>query len=389
MDPFTFENSTKVYFGPGCVGQNLPRLLGEYGPKVLLGYGGGSIKKNGIYDGVIGILTASGKTVTEFRGIGANPTYKKVQEGVALVKEQDIDFILAVGGGSVMDCCKAVALSARCGGNAWERFWAHRGQIDFVPVPLGVIVTLPATGSEVNGNAVVTNEADRIKTDWDYPQCNAKFALLDPVYTYTLPSDQLAAGSFDILSHLMETYFSKPDEDNVSDSISEALMSSVIRNLRLARLNPENYVARSNIMWCASMAENRIIKLGKKLDFQCHQIEHQLSAYTNCNHGKGLAVLHPVYYRHIYPFGLSKFKSFAVKVMGVNPRGKTDKRVAEAGLEALAAFIKELQLPTSLRELGLTDESILPEIAASVNLMPGCYKKMTREEILTILQECW
>ena len=278
MNPFTFENSTKVYFGTGCVAQNLPRLLADCGPKVLLGYGGGSIKKNGIYAEVTRILAAGGKTVTEFNGIGANPTYGKVQEGVELVKKQGIDFILAVGGGSVMDCCKAVALSARCGGNAWERFWTHRGQIDFTPVPLGVIVTLPATGSEVNGNAVITNEAARVKTDRDYPQCNAKFALLDPTYTYTLPTDQLTAGGFDILSHIMETYFSKPDQDNVSDSISEALMSSVIRNLRLARLNPNDYAARSNLMWCASMAENRIIKLGKELDFQCHQIEHQLSA---------------------------------------------------------------------------------------------------------------
>lgn len=389
MNPFTFENSTKVYFGTGCVAQNLPRLLADCGPKVLLGYGGGSIKKNGIYADVTRILAAGGKTVTEFNGIGANPTYGKVQEGVELVKKQGIDFILAVGGGSVMDCCKAVALSARCGGNAWERFWAHRGQIDFTPVPLGVIVTLPATGSEVNGNAVITNEAARVKTDRDYPQCNAKFALLDPTYTYTLPTDQLTAGGFDILSHIMETYFSKPDQDNVSDSISEALMSSVIRNLRLARLNPNDYAARSNLMWCASMAENRIIKLGKELDFQCHQIEHQLSAYTNCNHGKGLAVLHPVYYKHIYPFGLSKFKNFAVKVMGINPDGKEDKLIAEEGIEALADFIKELNLPSTLRELGLTEKDVLPEVAASVNLMPGCYKKMSREEILLILQECW
>ena len=233
--------------------------------------------------------------------------------------------------------------------------------MDFEPMPLGVIVTVAGTGSECNGGAVITNEALKVKTGRDYPQCNPEFALMDPTYTYTVPKKQMVSGSFDILSHIMETYFSEPNEDNVSDDISEALMRSVIKNLRAAIQNPEDYTARSNLMWASTMAENRIIKLGKKCDFECHQMEHQLGAYTDCNHGCGLAVLHPVYYRHIYKDGLPKFVRFAKNVWQISDEGKTEEEIAKAGVEALADFIKEIGLPTTLRELGMTSEEGLKE----------------------------
>ena len=234
MNNFIFENSTKVYFGKGCVKEYLVCLTEKYGERVMLCYGGGSIKKNGIYEEVTEKLKSAGKKVFEFPGIMANPTYGKVLEGAKFAKENEIDVILGVGGGSVMDCCKAISLAARYEGDVWADFWARPGIIDFKPLPLGVIVTVAGTGSECNGGAVITNEDLKVKTGRDYPQCNPKFALLDPEYTYSVPEFQMVSGGFDTLSHIMEIYFSEPDEDNVSDDIAEALMKNVIRNRRAA-----------------------------------------------------------------------------------------------------------------------------------------------------------
>ena len=387
MNNFIFQNDTKVYFGKGCVKEYLAGLTKGAGT-VLLAYGGGSIKQNGIYDEITGILNEAGKTIVEFSGIMSNPTYAKVQEGAKLALENHADMILAVGGGSVMDCCKAVSLAARYAGDIWNDFWSHPGVIDFEPLPLGVVVTVAGTGSECNGGAVITNEAKKIKTGRDYPQLNPRFALMDPTYTFSVPKKQMASGSFDILSHIMETYFSAPDEDNVSDDIMEALMKSVIRNLRAAMQNPRDDTARSNLMWNSTMAENRLIKMGKRCDFECHNMEHQLGAYTNCNHGCGLAVLHPVYYRHIYKEGLPKFVRFAQNVWGVARNGKTDEELALAGIDALANFIEELRLPTTLRELGV-EKSQLKEIADSCGISQGGYKVMSHKEILAIFRECY
>ena len=387
MNNFIFQNLTKVYSGRGCVREYLSCLTKDAGT-VLLAYGGGSIKRNGVYDEVMGILKAGGKNVIEFTGIMSNPTYRKVQEGAELARKNGVDMILAVGGGSVMDCCKAVSLAARYDGDIWDDFWVRPGVIDFEPLPLGVIVTAAGTGSECNGGAVITNEEKKTKTGRDYPQLNPRFALMDPVYTYSVPKGQMVSGGFDTLSHIMETYFSEPDTDNVSDDIMEALMKSVIRNLRAAIKNPEDYTARSNLMWDATMAENRVIKMGKKCDFQCHNMEHQLGAYTNCNHGCGLAVLHPAYYRHVYRQGLSKFVRFAQNVWGIAGEGKTDEALALAGIDALADFIKEIGLPTTLKELG-AEKTQLKEIANSCGISQGSYKKMTHEEILAIFQECY
>ena len=387
MNNFIFQNSTTVYFGQGCVKEYLSCLTKD-ARTVLLAYGGGSIKRNGIYQEVTGILNEAGKSIVEFPGIMANPTYAKVQEGAKLARENHVDMILAVGGGSVMDCCKAVALAARYGGDIWENFWAHPGVINFEPLPLGVIVTVAGTGSECNGGAVITNEEKKVKTGRDYPQLNPQFALMDPIYTYSVPKSQMVSGGFDILSHIMETYFSEPNGDNVSDDIMEALMKSVIRNLRAAIQNPRDYTARSNLMWDATMAENRIIKMGKKCDFECHNMEHQLGAYTDCNHGCGLAVLHPVYYRHIYRAGLPKFVRFAENVWGIARDGKTDEALALAGIDALAAFIQELGLPTTLKDLGV-EKSQLKGIADSCGISLGSYRQMSPAEILEIFQACY
>lgn len=389
MNNFIFQNATKTYFGRGCVKEYLTCFTSHYGKNVLLAYGSGSVKKNGAYDEVMESLHRAGKNVIEFPGILPNPTYAKVLEGAALARENHVDLILALGGGSVMDCCKAISMAAVYNGDLWGDFWARPGIVDFEPLPLGVIVTTAATGSEMNGGAVITNEERKVKTGRDYPKCNPRFALMDPAYTYSLPQKQMISGGFDILSHIMETYFSEPDEENVSDDISEALMRGVIRDLRAAIQNPEDYTARSNLMWESTMAENRIIKLGKRMDFECHQMEHQLGAYLYCNHGEGLAVLQPVYYRHIYRDGISKFRRFAMNVWGITQEGKTIEELACAGVEALADFIKEIGLPTTLRELGADETTDLKAIADSCNLAPGGYRKMTHEEIFDIFKECY
>lgn len=389
MNNFIFENATKVLFGKGCVKEYLCCLIKGSGDTVMLAYGGGSIKKNGVYDEVVSILEKAGKHIVEFPGIMANPTYAKVLEGAKLARESQAGLILGVGGGSVMDCCKAVSIAARYDGDVWEDFWARPGIFDFEPLPLGVIVTVAGTGSECNGGAVITNEDLKIKTGRDYPKCNPRFALLDPTYTYSVPKFQMVSGSFDILSHIMEIYFSEPDEDNVSDDIAEALMRNVIRNLRAAIRNPNDYTARSNLMWDATMAENRIIKLGKRTDFQCHQMEHQLGAYTDCNHGAGLAVLHPTYYRHIYKNGFEKFKRFAMEVWDISPDGKTDDEIARAGIEALENFIREIGLPATLQELGINGDVDLKAVADSCAIVSGSYRKLTREEIFEIFKECF
>lgn len=391
MENFVFENSTKAYFGKKCVSQYLPDLLSQYGSRVVLAYGGGSIKRTGIYDEIMGILKDAGKDVVEFSGIMANPTYDKVLEGAALARQHQADLILAVGGGSVMDCCKAVALAAVYDGDIWQDFWAKPGRIDVTPVPLGIVMTTSGTGSEMNGGAVITNEALKIKTGRDYPQLNARFALLDPLYTYTVPKKQMVSGAFDSFTHMMETYFSAPDEDNVSDSLNEALMKSVVRNLRKAIADPEDYEARSNLVWASTMAENRILKLGKQGDFQGHILEHALGAFTDCNHGCGLAVLLPVYYRHIEAAGAKKFARFATEVWGFSPEGKTLAERANDGVEALVSFVKEIGLPTTLRELGMTEDQkdLLPKIAATCVASPGSYKHLDGEEILDIFKEAW
>ena len=384
MNNFIYENKTKVYFGKNGVKDNLSALLANYGDTVLLAYGGGSIKRNGVYDEVTAILRDAGKTVVEFSGIMPNPTYAKVQEGAKLARGNHVDLILAVGGGSVSDCCKIVSAQANLDEDIWEMQYAkHNLPTRFIP--LGTIVTVFGTGSEMNNGAVITNEDKKIKGAlWG---AQADFAFLDPTYTMSVPMKQVISGAFDTLSHAMETYFGKPDENNLSDDINEALMRSTIRNIRVLLTDPENYDARSELAWASAMAENGILKIGKVTDFQCHMIEHQLGAYTNCNHGAGLAVIHPVLYRHICKDGAARFARFARNVWGIAPLS-TDEKTALAGVEALAAFIKEIGMPTTFTELGIPADTDLRAVADSTVLTPGCCKKLTHDEVFEILQEC-
>lgn len=384
MNNFIYGNTTKVYFGKGGVKEYLCCLLKNVGDTVMLAYGGGSIKKNGIYDEVTSILQKAGKTMVDFSGIMPNPTYAKVQEGAKLVRENHVDFILAVGGGSVIDCCKIVSAQAKSAEDIWDMETVKRNYpSDFIP--MGAIVTAAGTGSEMNNGAVITNEAQKIKCGLMGAQ--AQFVFLDPSYTMSVPFKQVISGAFDTLSHAMETYFGKPDDNNLSDDINEAVMRSVIRNIRILLSDHENYDARSELMWASSMAENGILKIGKITDFQCHQIEHQLGAYTDCNHGQGLAVIHPVLYRHIYKDGAERFARFAENVWKIKKNKNTEK-TALAGVEALVDFIKEIGLPTSFTQMGISADTDWRAIADSTNLTAGCCKKLTHDEIYEILKEC-
>lgn len=384
MNNFIYENKTKVYFGKGGVKEYLCCLLKNVGDTVMLAYGGGSIKKNGVYDEITATLLKAGKTVVEFSGIMPNPTYAKVQEGAELARENHVDFILAVGGGSVIDCCKIVSAQAKLSEDIWELETVKRiYPSDFVP--MGAIVTVAGTGSEMNAGAVITNEEKKIKAGIFGAQ--AQFVFLDPSYTMSVPFKQVISGAFDTLSHAMETYFGKPDINNLSDDINEAVMRSVIRNIRILLTDHENYDARSELMWASSMAENGILKIGKITDFQCHQIEHQLGAYTDCNHGQGLAVIHPVLYRHIYKDGAERFARFAENVWGIKTK-ETVEETGLAGVEALSDFIKEIGLPTAFTEMGISKDTDFRAVADSTNITAGCCKKLTDDEIYEILQEC-
>lgn len=380
MKKFVYEYPTKVYFGEGAAKEHLAATLAPYGVNVLLAYGGGSVKKNGIYDEVMAILKAAGKKVTEFTGIMSNPTYDKVQEGALLVKKENIDFILAVGGGSVIDCCKIVAAQGKTEEDLWE-MEMNRHQFPKEAVPMGAIVTASGTGAEMNGGAVITNEEKRIKAGMAAKA--PVFAILDPEYTRSVPRMQVLSGAFDTLSHAMETYLGNSDKDNVSDDVALSIMRSTVVNMRRLLADVDDMEARGNLMWDSAMAENGILKVGRVTDFQAHQMEHQLGAYTDCNHGQGLAVIHPAYYRHIVKDAEEKFTRFANEVFG--------KDSAEAGIEALTDFIRECGLPTKMGELKSRVEitpELLRQVADTCNVIKSNPRELDRDEIYEILMEC-
>ncbi|OUQ49101.1 iron-containing alcohol dehydrogenase [Lachnoclostridium sp. An118] len=366
--------------GEGAVKEHLAEAVSAYGANVMLAYGGGSVKKNGIYDEVKSILEGAGKKVTDFSGIMSNPTYAKVQEGAKLAESEHIDFILAVGGGSVIDCCKIVAAQARTDKDLWEmEMKEHKFPTDVLP--MGAIVTASGTGAEMNGGAVITNEEKVVKAGM--ADAAPRFAILDPACTMSVPRMQVISGAFDTLSHAMETYFGSSDEDNVSDDVALAVMRNTVVNMKRLMGNIDDIQARGNLMWDSAMAENGILKVGRVTDFQCHQMEHQMGAYTDCNHGQGLAVIHPAYYRHIVKDAEEKFAKFGREVFGVD--------TAEKAVEALADFIRECGLPTKMSELRSKAEitpELLRNVADTCNIIKTDPRELTHDEIYDILMEC-
>lgn len=384
---FTYQNPTTIHFGKNAL-DNLSSELANYGNNIMLAYGKGAIKKNGLYNQVVSILKENGKNIVELSGIMTNPTYNKVMEGAALVRNNNVDLILAVGGGSVIDCAKAISVSAYCEGDAWTRYWINFEPVDNKIVPIASILTLAGTGSEMNGGSVITNNDAKLKMGRVFPSnINPKFSILNPEYTLTLPAYQMVSGIFDMMSHLMEAYFSGEDEVT-SDYLIEGLLRSIINSAKIAVKNSNDYEARSNLMWSSTLAMNPIMGLSKTQDWEVHMIEHQLGAYTDCAHGMGLAAISLPYYRYIYKFGLDKFVRFAKQVWGVDENGKTKEEVALEGIDAMEKFIKECGIVTNIKELDATEE-MLPLIANSTVLLGGGYKILTAEEILAILKTAY
>ena len=382
---FSYSNPTKLYFGDDAI-SFLKDELKNYGPKVLLAYGGGSIKKNGIYDDVIRALNDAGKEVFEDPGVMSNPTVQKLYEGCKIARENDVNLILAVGGGSTIDYAKAVSVSAWCDEDPWDKYYLRMEDVDNRIIPVGSVLTMVGTGSEMNGGSVITNHEQKLKIGHVFgDNVMPKFSILNPKYTFSVPKYQMVAGIYDIFNHICEQYFSG-DDDNTSDYLAEGLMRSVIHASRIAVQNPEDYEARSNLMWCATWALNTLISRGKTTDWEVHMIGQAIGAYTDATHGMTLAAVSLPYYRHIMPYGQPKFARFAKEVWGIPTEDMTEREAAEAGLAALQNWMSEIGVVQSASELGVT-EDMIEGIADATFLLTGGYKTLTREEVIQILRE--
>ncbi|MCH5235770.1 MAG: iron-containing alcohol dehydrogenase [Muribaculaceae bacterium] len=382
---FIYYNPTKLYFGTE-VEKNLHDALNNFGKKVLLVYGGGSIKNNGIYATVTKVLKETDKEVIELSGVMPNPTLAKLLEGVKIAKENDVDLILAVGGGSTIDYSKGVAAAAWYDGDAWENFWVKQNEpaADQKVIPVGSVLTLAGTGSEMNGGSVITDEEHKLKLGKVFGErLIPKFAILNPEYTFSLPQNQMVAGIFDIMSHIMEQYFSG-DDDSTSDYLAEGLMRSLIASSRVAIKDPKNYEARSNIMWIATWALNTLIGKGKRQDWMVHMIAHTIGAFTHATHGMALSAISAAYYRLIMKFGVHRFARFAKVVWEIPAEGKTESELAAAGIDALENWIKEIGAASNVSVLGVTSDMI-DDIAAAT-ILGGGYKQITKEDIVEILK---
>lgn len=382
---FTYSNPTKLYFGENAL-DNLASELKNYGKNVLFCYGGGSIKKNGIYDKVVKILNECGKTIIEDGGVMPNPTSEKLVDGCKKAREGKADFILAVGGGSVCDYAKAVSVSVHCNEDPWDKYYLRMEDADNEIIPVGCVLTMVGTGSEMNGGSVITNHEQKLKIGHVFgDNVFPKFSILNPTFTYTLPKYQMVAGFYDIMSHILEQYFSGED-DNTSDYIMEGLLKSLIHSSRIAIDNPTNYEARSNIMWIATWALNTLVACGKSTDWMVHMLGQSVGAYTDATHGMTLAAVSIPYYKYIMPYGLAKFKRYAINVWNVSPNGKTDEEIALEGLSRMESWMKEIGLVMNIRDLGVTDDMI-DGIAKGSFIMDGGYKVLNHDEIVRILKE--
>ncbi len=384
MTEFHFHNPTEIFFGRGAV-NNLSAAAAGF-ERVLFIYGGGSIKKNGIYNAVMGQL--AGKQITELSGVMPNPRTEKVYEGIGLCREHQIDLVLAVGGGSVIDCAKFIAAGAVLpeGEDFWQTFFLGQKWIT-ESLPVGVVSTMAATGSEMDEGGVITNWEQKLKLSGNGNACYPKFSILDPEYTYTMPKKQMVYGCVDILSHIFEIYFSEPDAPNVSDYLAEGMIKAVMDNLAVALEHPEDYTARANLMWCSTMALNGIIKCSKRQDWMSHQIEHALSAFYDIPHGAGLAIVHPVYMQYIYQNAPEKFARYAKNIWGICGGGRTLEELALEGIKRTRKYFREIGAPITLDEVGIP-KSAIPEIAAKTNIFPTSYSSLGKEDVVNILNLC-
>lgn len=387
---FSYSNPTKLYFGEDSLNY-LDQELPKYGKKILLTYGGGSIKKNGIYEAVLAALKKNDKEIVELPGVMPNPTSEKLAEGCKLAREQKVDFILAVGGGSTIDYAKGVSVGAAYDGDPWEKYYIKMEEPkpgDKI-IPVGAVLTMAGTGSEMNGGSVITNHAQKLKIGHVFgEEVFPKFAILNPRFTFSVPKRQMVAGIYDIFNHICEQYFSGSD-DSASDYLAEGLMRSVIHASRIAVENPEDYEARSNIMWDATWALNTLIAKGKSTDWMVHMIGQAVGAYTDATHGMTLSAVSLAYYKtqlEASKDSLLKFVRFAKNVWDVSTEGKTPLAVAAEGLLAMKAWMQEIGVCLSLKELGVT-EDMFEGIASATFILDGGYKVLTKDEVVQVLKE--
>ena len=351
MVNFVFHLPTKVVFGKDThkqVGEQL-RLAGA--KKVLLHYGGGSIKKSGLFGEVVASLLESKIDYVELGGVQPNPRLSLVNEGIALCKKENVDFLLAVGGGSVIDSCKAMSLGLRYEGDVWDFYCKKAVPSDAMPI--GVILTLAASGSEMSDSCVISNEAQQRKYGCNTDIFRPKFAILNPELTYTLPTYQTACGVVDIMAHIMERYFTNADHVDLTDRLCEAGLRTMIKNGPVAMREPENYDARAEIMWTGSLAHNGLMGTGRIADFGSHKIEHELSAKYDVAHGAGLAVVFPAWMKYVYRRNVNLFAQFANRVWGVEYDLAYLEHTALEGIERLESFNKSLGMPTRLKDFDI------------------------------------
>lgn len=384
MNSFIFRNPTQIFFGEGQI-ENLGAKVSEYGKKVLLVYGGGSIKSFGLYDKVVDILKRENCTVHELAGVEPNPRLTTVNKGIDICKREGIELVLAVGGGSVLDASKAIAAGAKYDGDVWD-FSLRKVEIQDA-LPLGTILTLTATGSEMNSGFVITNWETHEKRGAGSPHTFPRFSILDPTYTYTVPQDQTVYGIVDMISHVFEQYFSHTENVPLQDRLCESVMKTIIEVAPVVVENPRDYVARANIMYCGTMALNGMISMGMQGDWASHGIEHAVSAHYDIPHAGGLAIIFPNWMRHVLDEGVEKFKQFAVRVWGVDPTGKSDRQIAEEGIQRVREFFDSIGAPRTLGDYGISGEKIdLMAAQVTANGPIGSYKSLSQEDVAQILR---
>lgn len=382
MNNFNFYNPTKIFFGENAIA-NLKGNIKSYN-NILLVYDS-IVKKFGIYDKVIKILSEEeNKNIFELSEITSNPRLEKVYEGVDICKKNNVDFVLAVGGGSTIDCAKAIAMGSKADSDVWDFYLKKAKPTDTLPV--GTILTISATGTEMNPNSVITKwdtkEKLNVTNDLLYPE----FSILDPTYTFTVPVNQTVYGGIDMMVHVFEQYFSFPNTPNLSDNLSESIIKTIIENLNIVVNDPKNYNARANLMWCGTLAWNRLIGSGKEQDWMTHVIENTLSGIFDVPHGAGIAVLFPAWMKYVYKYAPNKFKQYAINIWNVDPNGKTDEEVALEGISKTKEYFHNLGAPTSLSEINLSEKDI-EKVTEKVNTKGrGSFRKIQKEDVAEILK---
>ncbi|MDT9721501.1 iron-containing alcohol dehydrogenase [Paenibacillus sp. ClWae2A] len=382
MRSFQFYNPTRLIFGKGQL-EALKTEVPKYGKRVLLVYGGGSIKRSGLYDQVIGLLKEAGAEVTELAGVEPNPRLSTVHKGVDLCKTNNIDLILAVGGGSVLDCSKAIAVGAKYDGDMWD--FAQRKAVAQDALPLGTVLTMAATGSEMNSGSVITNQDTQEKLGWGSAYSFPAFSILDPVNTYTVPLDQTVYGMVDMMSHVLEHYFHLDDNTPVQLGFCETILRTVMEAAPRLVEDLENYELRETILYCGTMALNGVLNMGLAGDWATHNIEHAVSAVYDIPHGGGLAILFPHWMKHNLDVNVDRFKRLAINVFEVNPEGKSDRQIAEEGIDALSKFWTSIGAPNRLADYDIDDSQIDVMADKAMLFGPfGNFKKLQREDVVSI-----